>query len=205
MKRVSLILLPCLLVVVLAGLFLHPTFAHSAAVSPTTCGKGWSVVPSVNRSNYFGNALSCVAAISANDIWAVGVSWQRFEVIPDVDQSLIEHWNGTAWSIVPDASPTNTDLNGVAGVATNDVWAVGRVYTSQTQNAVIEHWNGTAWSLVPTPAPNGSELHAVAAISATDVWAVGYTDSGPLIMHWNGTVWSIVPGPSSPPLPVCSC
>lgn len=198
MKRVSLFLLPCLLVVVMGGLFLRPTFAHGAAASSTSCGKGWSVVSSPNRSNYFGNELSSVAAISANDVWAVGTSWQRFEVISDVDYSLIEHWNGTAWSIVPDASPTNTDLNGVAGVATSDVWAVGLVYTSQTQNAIIEHWNGTAWSLVPTPAPNGSELKAVAAISATDVWAVGDTDSGSLIMHWNGTVWSIVPGPSSP-------
>jgi hypothetical protein len=201
MKRVSLILLPCLLVVVLAGLFLRPTFAHGAAASPTTCGKGWTVVPSANRSNYFGNYLSSVAAISANDVWAVGTSAQRFEVIPDVDQSLIEHWNGTAWSIVPDASPTNTYLSGVAAVATNDVWAVGGVDEGeQSSHAIIEHWNGTVWNLVTNPAPNGSELQAVAAISATDVWAVGgdIDAESSLIMHWNGTVWSVVPGPSSP-------
>ncbi len=60
MKRVSLILLPCLLVVMLAGLFLRPTFAHGAAASPTSCGKGWSVVPSPNRRNYLSNALTAL-------------------------------------------------------------------------------------------------------------------------------------------------
>ncbi len=40
---------------------------------------------------------------------------------------MIEHWNGTSWSIIPDASPRKSSLTGVAAVATNDVWVVGQV------------------------------------------------------------------------------
>jgi hypothetical protein len=102
-------------------------------------------------------------------------------------QGLVEHWNGTAWSIVPDASSTTTgliNLNGVAAVAANDVWVVGYDF--------IEHWNGTSWSVVANPNPNGREnLNAVEAISSNDVWAVGST-----IIHWDGTAWSVVPHPS---------
>jgi hypothetical protein len=199
MKRVSLILLPCLLVVVLAGLFLRPAFAHGAAASPTSCGKGWSVVPSPNRSNYSNNYLSSVAAISATDVWAVGESYQ-YQPSDDY-KGLTEHWNGTAWSIIPDASPVGVTLTGVAAVATSDVWVVGyaEVTTNDLSYPFIEHWNGTAWSVATIPNLGGSQLYAVVAISSTDVWAVGIAGTGsPLTMHWNGTVWSVVPNPPVP-------
>ena len=200
MKRTTLALLPCLLAVILAGLFVYPTFAHGAAASPTSCGKGWSVVSSPNRGNYNNNALSGVAAISANDVWAVG---QSAEIgVHDSFRGLTEHWNGTAWSIVADAGPPSTSLVSVAGVATNDVWAVGSYYdsTQQATYSVIEHWNGNAWSVVTNPALANSDLSAVAAISSTDVWTVGDAVQGnayvTLTMHWNGTAWSLVPSPS---------
>jgi hypothetical protein len=48
-----------------------------------------------------------------------------------VRQTLIEHWNGTQWSVVP--SPNlmgNNLLRGVAIVSANDVWAVGFVISN---------------------------------------------------------------------------
>jgi hypothetical protein len=43
--------------------------------------------------------------------------------------TLFEHWDGSAWSIVPGASTTGASavgrLFGVAAVWTGDVWAVG--------------------------------------------------------------------------------
>ncbi|MHB8600177.1 MAG: beta propeller repeat protein [Ktedonobacteraceae bacterium] len=196
MKRVSLILLPCLLVVVLGGLFLRPTFAHGALPSTTSCGKGWSVVSSPNRGNYANNDLSSVAAISATDVWAVGASYQ---FPPQASKGLTEHWNGTAWSVIPDVNPGGAgavaELTGVAAVATNDVWAVGyiEITANEMSYPIIEHWNGAAWSLATIPSLGGSQLYAVVAISSTDVWAVGS-----LTMHWNGTAWSVVPNPSAP-------
>lgn len=38
-----------------------------------------------------------MASISATDAWAVGEQ--------NLDQTLIEHWNGTAWQIVPSTNP----------------------------------------------------------------------------------------------------
>ena len=44
-----------------------------------------------------------------------------------IDQTLTEHWNGTAWSVVasPNLGTSDNVLYGVAAVAANDVWAVG--------------------------------------------------------------------------------
>jgi hypothetical protein len=100
-----------------------------------------------------------------------------------------------AWTVVP--SPTvvgGSQLNAVASISANDVWAVGTA-AGQT---LAEHWNGTAWSVVPSPNPASTDvLLGVAAVSTNDVWAVGKvnTSSAPVIEHWNGTSWKIVKAP----------
>jgi hypothetical protein len=47
------------------------------------------------------------AAISARDIWAVG-----FDIISGTgdDQTLVEHWDGTAWMIVPSPDPGSSTI-----------------------------------------------------------------------------------------------
>jgi hypothetical protein len=102
-----------------------------------------------------------VARGSAEDVWAVGQASQ---------QPLTEHWNGTAWSIVPSPSGTGPEagLLGGAAVSTSDVWAVG----DTGSNTLIEQWNGTSWRLVKAPAQAGF-LDGSAAVSAGDVWAAG--------------------------------
>ena len=142
-------------------------------------------------------ALNAVVEVSARDIWAVGDS---FSLSTGVEQTLIEHWDGTSWSIVPSPNPTTTHdtfLSGVAEVSANDVWAVGG--SGQT---LIEHWNGEHWRIVASPNPPGStgSLGAVAEVSAHDIWAVGTfknsTGGLPLIEHWDGEQWSIVASPN---------
>ena len=142
-------------------------------------------------------AFKQVAALSANDIWAVGNGLG----------TLTEHWNGSRWSIVSSPSPglEYNDLNGVAAIAPNDTWAVGS-YSNNPQipdtNTLIEHWNGKQWSVIasPSPGPYSNALSAVVAVSSNNVWAVGNSSSGgtvlTLIEHWNGTQWSIVSSPS---------
>jgi len=123
-------------------------------------------------------------------------------------QTLIEHWNGTSWSVVssPNVSGASNELLAVAAVSPTDVWAVGDSNTSGVEQALIEHWNGTSWSIVSSPSPGGSnDLRGVAIISATDIWAVGAffntasNATQTLIEQWNGTSWSVVtsPNPSS--------
>ncbi len=162
-------------------------------------GTSWSVVSSSNASTQT-NELLGVTAVSASDIWAVG----EFVTSGGLIQTLIEHWNGTSWSVVTSPNPSSQDnLLAAAAVSTNDVWAVGEfVAPSGVEQALIEHWNGTSWSVVTSPSAGGSNvLSGVAIISATDIWAVGDVvisspSANTLIEQWNGTSWSVVPSPN---------
>src|SRR5207253_1509847 len=140
----------------------------------------------------------------ASNVWAVG--WQANRGIA---QTLIEHWNGTQWSVVKSPSPASVDneLFGVAAVSATNVWAVGFIANNTANGPVektlIEHWNGTQWSVMKSPSPSSvdNNLTGVAAVSANDVWAVGfYANSSniwqTLTEHWNGTRWSVVKSPS---------
>ena len=88
-------------------------------------GSTWSVVASpVTGTSDF---VAGIAAVSASDIWAVG--YYRTSLDPYGPYfTLIEHWNGSAWSIVTSPSPGSmaSDLLAVARIpGTQEVWAVG--------------------------------------------------------------------------------
>ncbi len=161
-------------------------------------GTSWSVVESPPVGPII--ILNAVAVVSSNDVWAVGYN---NSCVPEcMGQTLIEHWNGTVWSVVPSPNPGAGDnaLQGVAVVSANDVWAVGS-YQNVSASAyltLVEHWNGTAWSVVPSPnvGTNPNQLYGVGVVSANNVWAVGYRDYLTLVEHWNGTAWSVVPSPN---------
>jgi hypothetical protein len=200
MKRLPCPSLLFALVSVLAAIFLSTGVAEAAALN---CG-AWSIVASPSPSS-LNNFLAGVAVLSAGNVWAVGTEYNS----SNVAQTLVEHWNGSRWSIVksPSPDPNNNFLNGVAALSSNNLWAVGndggnggKVLT------LIEHWNGSKWSIVKSPNPSATEsvLKSVAAVSASNVWAVGSTSNSSgigqtLIEHWNGSKWSIVssPNPSS--------
>lgn len=169
----------------------------------------WSVVPSPNGDGNSG--LSAIAAVSANDIWAVG---NVSNPTTRTQTTLTEVWNGTLWQIVPSPNPSmrHNTLYGVSAVSTSDAWAVGfYANTSEISQTLIEHWNGINWQVVPSPSPGSvnNELFSVAAVSAHDVWAVGFTANDAsvqttLIEHWNGSRWRIVPSPNSSSIDVLS-
>src|SRR5260370_28073886 len=118
--------------------------------------------------------FASVAAAASNDVWAVGL---QNDGSNGNSKPLIEHWNGTSWSVVSGAKlPKGSFLTGVAAVASNDVWAVGSQPLSGSTgfHAFIAHSNGASWSVVSSPQfAGGSVLGRVAADSANDVWAVG--------------------------------
>jgi hypothetical protein len=159
----------------------------------------WIVVPSPDNGNN-GSYLQSVAALDTNDVWAVGY------YIDDnlVNQTLIEHWDGQSWTIIPSPNrgADGSQLTGVAAVSPNDIWAVGNSGQGNAVQTLIEHWNGSSWSIVdsPNPGASGNYLQATATISATDVWAVGYYyESGhprTLIERWDGASWNVVPSPN---------
>jgi hypothetical protein len=162
-------------------------------------GSSWNVIASPNPAGKPDVRLNGVAAISANDIWAVGHSGDP-AYIPYL--TLTEHWNGTSWSIISSPSPgtyNGNDLYAVAAVASNDVWAVGWYQSGQSGQeggALTMHWNGMNWTIVANP--SGNTLYGVTALASNNVWAVG----SQVILHWDGSAWSSVafpqPGSGNP-------
>jgi hypothetical protein len=162
--------------------------ATPTATGTPVCLYSWHEVLSQNLPSSDESFLNGVVAISADDAWAVGQSWDN----QAGGTALLEHWDGEEWSIAaaPVISSENVLLFGVWAAASNDVWAVGtRIGTPQT---LTLHWDGTAWSVVPSPNPSqsGDILYAVAGTSSDDVWAVGTA-----ILHWDGTEWNAVQEP----------
>lgn len=157
---------------------LNSTDLRSETYSLHWNGNTWSVVPMpVNPSSNI-NAFYRLSAIQVNspaDVWAVGYS---SVVDSTAGSTLIEHWDGTAWSIVPSPTPGRfAALNGVTtSNAANNVSAVG--YDIPAGSTVAQtltlNWNGTAWTQVASPDNGYDELNAVSAKpGASIVWAVG--------------------------------
>ncbi|HEU5368415.1 MAG TPA: hypothetical protein VFU69_08130 [Ktedonobacterales bacterium] len=169
-------------------------------------GTQWSIVPSPNPpSTYPKVELDSVFALASNDVWAVGFADNPSGVVSPFDITLIEHWDGTQWSLVPSPNPdpVSNELRSISGVASNDLWAVGERGAGAGDTCcpllpLIEHWDGTSWSVVPNPGL-AAGLFGVTALSATDAWAVGFNPSpvrsGDIIMHWDGTAWTNVAAP----------
>lgn len=170
------------------GQIFSTTFVPQGLIEHWT-GSSWQRVasPAAEPVNAMLTALS---TRSANDIWAVGST----KLATGNNAALIEHFNGSVWSVVPAASITgDTRLTDVTALSASDAWAVGVT----NERPIAEHWNGTAWSQVALPALAGDgSLQGVLGVSAADVWAVGDQGGRALAMHWNGSAWSIVPTPT---------
>jgi hypothetical protein len=145
-----------------------------------------------------GDWLTGVAMIASRpaNVWAVGNV-----VVGNAARTLIEHWNGIEWSVVPSPNagePTHNFLFGVAATSSTDAWAVGyQPYTVPPHRTIILHWDGTRWTSV------GSELDGallgVAANSSAIAWTVGFACTETygcwdLVKRWNGRAgeWSVV-------------
>ncbi len=158
-------------------------------------GSAWTRVPSPDSPSGGASYFRGVGARAPDDVWAVGYSSGGILG----EQPFIEHWNGSAWAVVP--SPTfpsgENDLFAVAPVAADDVWAVGMV--GSPWDGVIEHWDGTSWSVARLVPDVLTSFSGVRAVSADDVWAVGNSSTGSLVEHWDGTAWARVATPRAAP------
>jgi hypothetical protein len=157
-------------------------------------GKAWLHVPSPNMEVAKESQLYGVAVAGPDDVWAVGGGDQ----VGPPYTTLVEHWNGTAWSIVNDASYPGI-LYSVAAVRPNDIWAVGSA--NYPGRGLIEHWDGSAW--IATYLPFSALLRGVRALGPDDIWAVGYRYNPAsidgdftLTLHFDGFTWSRVDSPS---------
>lgn len=178
--------------------FLKPMVQHWDGVK-------WSVVrtPKLNTNE---NALfNGVVALAANDIYAVGSQPAKNGAV----LTLIEHWNGTAWSVVssPNANRTGNVLNSVSANSPTDIWAVGfQTAPGIEERTLALHFDGNKWSVVPTPnVVHGGNLDqniltSLVAVAPNDVTAMGFTVANltelTMALHWDGVSWTVVPTPN---------
>ena len=164
-------------------------------------GAQWSLVetPTIAQPKVQFNSVS---AVSSDDVWAVG-HWINDTALSA--GTLIEHWNGTSWSVVSSPNPGMFNaLYGVAAASSDNIWAVGDKWLSWSQKVpLILHYDGKEWSEVEYPPVAYGELASVFALAEDDVWAVGVagvlsTGFETLTLHWNGTSWTQVPFPTEP-------
>ena len=164
-------------------------------------GTSWSIVTSPNTSTTENNDLNSVSCTSTSFCMAAG----DYNTGSD-DQTLIEEWNGTSWSIVttPDTSTTQGNLlNGVSCTTSTFCMAAGLYVPGTYDQTLIEEWNGTSWSIVTSPNTSttvSNHLYGVSCTSTTFCMAVGYYIGSyyqTLIEEWNGTSWSIVTSPNT--------
>jgi hypothetical protein len=172
-------------------------------------GTQWSTVPSPALQP--DPALTALAVVSPDDIWAVGA-----QAVPETSYfgtPLAEHWDGTKWTIVPvPAGQGPATLTAVSAAGPDDVWAVGMQQLSSGTAPLVEHWDGSSWSVQQVPGIGGdgygNYLSSVYAAGPDDVWAAsepavadvsGARLGQPTVfLHWDGSTWATVPVPGPP-------
>jgi hypothetical protein len=149
--------------------------------------------------------LTSVAALTADDIWAVG-DFASVGSLPPAP--LIEHWNGRSWSLQPTDALARLGtglpqtLVSVAVVASDDVWVLGT--PGSRSSDVYLHWNGASWQLLRGPriGPHfgSAAMQVIAADHRGHLWAAGgwmrgYGEAavpgGGTAERWNGHRWAV--------------
>ncbi len=162
-----------------------------------------SIVPSPNVTTTQNNYLQSTSCTSTTFCMAVG-----YYSTGSYDQTLIEEWNGTSWSIVTSQNTStaqNNELEGVSCTSTTFCMAVGYYNGggSSPDETLIEEWKGASWSTVTSPNATTTGDNILSGVSCTStgfcMTAGDYCSAGncssvfqTLVEEWSGTSWSIV-------------
>jgi hypothetical protein len=170
-------------------------------------GTEWSILSTPNPTGATASYLTSVgcrlATASCSEggvFYAVG----HYINSSGTEVTLVEKWNGTAWSLESSPNPAGakaSSLQSVSCATYRPCEAVGHYINSSGVEVMLAE-TGPEWSIQSTPNPTGavrSTLHGVSCQSLK--WtctAVGsYTpSSGPevtLAERWNGVEWSVQP------------
>ena len=89
-------------------------------------GQRWTVVPSPNATA--SDSLGSVSAISSNDVWAVGCG-NFCGSDTGAGSLLVEHWDGTQWTINPTPQIGNGEIasGGILALPSGDIFVAGTV------------------------------------------------------------------------------
>ncbi|HJS94380.1 MAG TPA: hypothetical protein VJ741_08960 [Solirubrobacteraceae bacterium] len=158
----------------------------AAAVARSAAATAWSIqrAPAPPDSDSWLSGVSCT---SARDCTAVGWSAEQLAAEP---VPLVEHWNGTTWSMQRTPIPT-TDWGGaflaVSCTSGRACVAVGASYAGNSSGPLAERWDGSSWSIQHVPRVFGpDQFNGVSCVASTDCVAVGY---GQAVARWDGHRW----------------
>ena len=159
-------------------------------------GTNWKRVatPNVGEGT---NKLNAVLALAPNDVWAVGFSTQVAPPKQAATLTLIEHFDGASWTVVPSPKVGPNSVNqsnrllGLTANSANDIWAFGSNFAadgSGHQMTLLLHWDGTSWTVASSPSPTKGGfpcdlLWAGVVSSPGDVWLLGSVHAGSLAIH----------------------
>jgi PKD repeat protein len=169
-------------------------------------GTAWTLVTSPNTDSSATDIdyLYGVSCDSATDCWAVGAYTNN--PVGGTYQTLIEHYDGSSWTLAtsPSNSSTQTFLSAVDCLSSSNCVAVGYQVAADSisiigpsTSTLIEQWNGSSWSIVNSPNSGLTNvLLGVSCASSSDCEAVGQTGTEvygaqTLVEHWNGTLWAL--------------
>jgi hypothetical protein len=159
-------------------------------------GTTWKSVPTPNAGEGT-NKLNAVLALAPNNVWAVGFSTPAAPPKRAATLTLIEHFDGTSWAVVPspNVGPNSANqsnrLLGLTANSANDIWAFGSYFAaggSGHQMTLLLHWDGTSWTIASSPSPTKGGfpcdlLWAGVVPSPGDLWILGSVHDGTLAIH----------------------
>jgi len=159
-------------------------------------GTNWKRVatPNVGEGT---NKLNAVLALSPNDVWAVGFSTPVAPPKQTATRTLIEHFDGTSWAVVPspnigpNSANQSNRLLGLTANSANDIWAFGSYFAADAsghQMTLLLHWDGISWTVESSPSPTKGgfpcDLLWTGVVSSPgDVWILGSVHDGSLALH----------------------
>ena len=178
---------------------------------PNATGTSWAAVANPKRPGAVSSVLAGVSCPTAITCFAVGNRSAYGKA-----RTLIERWNGTAWSVMQSANArrpkqplAGNRLVSVSCVSATDCMAVG-TFRDTVVNTLTEHWDGKTWTVVPSPdrMPTGENtLTSVSCAAPNNCFAVGRFGPNPsynpptayktLVMRWDGSQWKNMPSPNS--------
>jgi hypothetical protein len=100
------------------------------------------------------NQLYGIVALADNSFWAVGYSIAAPDTgIEYPNRTLIEHWDGTSWTVVPSPNVEYNNLvrdnvlQGIVAVSPGSIWAFGYFAANPSggsgdEFSLVLHWNG---------------------------------------------------------------
>ena len=170
------------------------------ALAESWSGTEWSITKAPPSPK--GARSSVLRGVSCSSVTAC-VAVGEYENGEGVEFTLVESWNGKAWTIESSWNGADSSFRGVSCSSASACTAVGSFKTGEQELTLVERFNGTAWTFQFSANRSSRDfLSGVSCVSASVCTADGWYLNGEgvavmLAERWNGTEWQVqsTPGP----------